>query len=686
MEIEPEAKNYVQLQGFFGSFEIPMSNYTVKYFSTSANKEAPNSGPYELLQLLEPMREKIAPNTLSDLGSLLQRDLNDFRVAQDLVPYLIGDEEDSISFFPAILAALVPRGFLEEEEDIEYPRPSGEEELSNSVEVSYEEHWKCERFTDTAGNATSVGRVRIDPTLSDVIVLDGQHRSNAFRVVCGAFDQDKKNDIYQPFYEGIDSLDDYTSDLPVTLIWFESSGEKIKPDKISRKLFVDVNNSARQVSKSRTILLNDLEPSSLVTRFFYSKVAKENSFNVEEFSLLHSAFDIDSDIALSAGHQFTLTTPQIFHYTVDWLLFGSRRYVKYDQYEVQREMPRTNFSQCDLFLPNLRESSSEAVDSQDDDFVKKVGFGTDRGILEEEFTENLAEPFSLLFNEFELYKIHFKACKMLEEKRTSWSVLKVEVWDKIFCGGEGLYYAYREMEKNRTTSDRAETYLKAMDEIEDEFTDIRSSEFASNLSDENINKAYNFLNTKAFQVAYVMGLSTYYSQDESGFDSTIFEEATKEYINALNDFSGNNWVHILTDLKDQVLRNRTNPKMWPSFHKLILRILEESSETDFNFYSSSDKISKSPEARVFRYKIKEAFPSWCEYEEIREDALDEQEFGRALEDLLDSNKEEVESLFEECSIDYLCGIDYEKICVKKILSILETEMNENIDDIKDSFL
>lgn len=60
---------------------------------------------------LLPMGERVTASKLTDLRSLLQRDLNDQRIAQDLIPCLQG-VNSRIGFFPAILAVSVTKGYL----------------------------------------------------------------------------------------------------------------------------------------------------------------------------------------------------------------------------------------------------------------------------------------------------------------------------------------------------------------------------------------------------------------------------------------------------------------------------------------------------------------------------------------------------------------------------------------------
>ena len=118
----------IELYGLIGEFRISRSPFRVRYFSTFANPKA-SGGHADLLDELEPMRDRLDASALKDLSSLLQRDLNDARVAEELVPYLQG-ARSRIGFFPAILAVLVPKNYLQGSEN--YPSPEKNEDDANT--------------------------------------------------------------------------------------------------------------------------------------------------------------------------------------------------------------------------------------------------------------------------------------------------------------------------------------------------------------------------------------------------------------------------------------------------------------------------------------------------------------------------------------------------------------------------
>ncbi|MEO7179158.1 MAG: hypothetical protein ABIW83_09965, partial [Allosphingosinicella sp.] len=247
-------KPVIKVFGVFGSFTVGSADakqVQVRYFSTVASgaNSASAGNSLSLLKELKPMRERVRVSDLRDLAGLLQRELDDGRVATELVPYLKGTNSQ-VGFFPGILVALVPHGFLTQDKNVEYPRPGEGQDSGAAVSVDYGSFWTANRFK-LDGGAISLGSLEVDPKTTDLIVLDGQHRANAFRYATGTFDAVQTGDsIYRAFYEGVEAPTAFDAELPVTIVWFEAN-DAIEPTLISRKLFVDVNTNAKPVSESR---------------------------------------------------------------------------------------------------------------------------------------------------------------------------------------------------------------------------------------------------------------------------------------------------------------------------------------------------------------------------------------------------------------------------------------------------
>ena len=74
-----------------------------------------------------------------------------------------------------------------------------------------------------------------------------------------------------------------------------------------------------------------------------------------------------------------------------------------------------------------------------------------------------------------------------------------------------------------------------------------------------VSRAYDSANTKAFQIGIFMSLDLFRG------DSDI-ESVSEEFIDLLNSKTPNDWVIILTDIRQKVVKE-TSPKMWPAYEK-----------------------------------------------------------------------------------------------------------------------
>lgn len=589
MKITTSGPNYIELLGMFGQFETPNSDYIIHYFSTFANNRKQGDFYQQLLEELMPMRERLELDKIEDLSTLLQRDLNDLRVAGDLIPYLKNQFEDKnhIAFFPAILGVLIPENFINKDDsNAIYPN----KEKVDDSKYKYGLNWKIEYFPDSNGELTPLGKLMINVKNTDVIVIDGQHRANAFRVMAKSFESgnSKRQGIYSIFYKDIEVPEEYQADLPVTLIWFETkdSMNQIKPRMISRRLFVDVNNSAKQVNKSRTILLNDKDPSSVLTRFFYSKIAKERKFNVNQFSLLHSGFDVASELKNSTPHIFTLTSPEIINYSFDWFFFGKRDWSELDKERVGSRVKRQENDSFQLYLGNPSEFIEYGSDI-DDELYKRLKSECDKEKLESLFESNVSKSYFLLFDKFEFLKSHYTACEQIHSLRNSGelSLSENEAWDHLYLGGEGLYYVFNSIEKLEGQAGNLKSGSKA---ISDRFKGLRAAQIG--LDSKEVDEAFKSFRSFAFQVGLIMALDFHYRQNDK-FET--FSDSSIDFIEKLNNFTPKEWVYVLTTVRS-VYIGGVDPKVWPTYLNLIIRLIQNDDE----YYYQDEKKMFSPDAKI----------------------------------------------------------------------------------------
>ncbi|MDE0553882.1 MAG: hypothetical protein OXI24_06695, partial [Candidatus Poribacteria bacterium] len=93
------------IYGSFGEFTIGKGENTIraKYLLTKIKPGSDGNWECELASEMKPWREVFNVEELS-FDELLQRDLDDSRVAHDLIPYLLGELGGRAKFFPPILA------------------------------------------------------------------------------------------------------------------------------------------------------------------------------------------------------------------------------------------------------------------------------------------------------------------------------------------------------------------------------------------------------------------------------------------------------------------------------------------------------------------------------------------------------------------------------------------------------
>lgn len=546
----------IRVYAIGGEFSVRGSAISVKYASTFANSTR-KDGHHDLLSQLRTMRERTDATELGDLQSLLQRDLNDARVAHDLIPYLEGGAQ--LGFFPAVLAVLMPRGYLKKQSDQPppaYPVPTtGENGLT-----SYGNAWSFRNYAIDK-TTTPLGLLEINPRETDVVVLDGQHRAVAFRYASKDFDP---SDIHQCFYEHIPIATPLSADLPVTLIWFESENG-VRPEQISRRLFVDVNNNAKPVSDARTILLDDRSASAVVTQEFYN-LSAENGFEPGIFSLLHGAFDIDAELTNAKLPNTCLTAPAIIHDAAQWSMFGSSTFDNLSTWRIQRLRTQQTLAKLENWLPAC---ARELLTSNDDDVSRGVLLKSEADILEFRTTvrTHVAPILMKLYRDWNVIQAHYKA----GEHTRNWAlkeegVTYAEVWQRVIAGGEGLYMSLREARP----SERVKNYLKALENIENRLSSTRSSQYYPGAIPQRVDAIYRSIRTKAFVVGYVMAVDYVAALDTEGDRVT----AAEKLVEKMNERNEAQWQGILLDLRAELLGTGADPRSWPAYRNILVRIYD----------------------------------------------------------------------------------------------------------------
>ena len=630
VKIKKIAKPQIVLQGLKGEFYIEGADIGVHYFSTYATPDNAGSvgGHFELLQHLSPMREKVESSKIGSLDSLLQRDLSDERIASDLIPYLQG-RFSKVGFFPPILAVLLPKGYLESTSAPEYPADSSDKWGGDWGGI-----WTLECFPDTGGNASRLGNLSIDQNKADIIVIDGQHRSNAFRYAADCFAMD---DIYKAFYQKVEATEKYESDLPVTIIWFSprKKGVSVHPTHISKELFVAVNNSAKTVNESRTVLLDDVHAVSLAVNSYYNYLAEKRGFSdLGKLNLLSAGFDIDADMTEAHQPKFVITNPSLLSKAFLYTFFGKASYDN-GQWSKDRanrtdqtNTDRVKFVMRDKRLVEQREQTFKVFDRE-----KKKKF---RGA----FVENYVPILELLFEKNQMAHTHFKAILDLDKWITGPDSFTGSdtVWNKIFLGGEGLYGSFFTSKLEETRTKR-----KEISAINVKFSDFRQNEFFKiskiKKSEENgrrVEQSYRTFRTIAFQTGFLMAIDNIAKFQKK---DTLLDVAA-ELEKAIEKIALRQWVCFFNEFKDSYIGAGIDPNVWPMFKKMIIRILEP----DLGMMAATNvPIENYPEVVMANRRLRSSVSAYWETNGETPNDSEEKEYIR-------SSIKEATGIFKELNI------------------------------------
>lgn len=237
------------------------------------------------------------------LEELFQRDISWDRVNTELVDRYLRDK-NKLSFFNSLTIALLPKRGLTIEES--YGKPD--------IEVTGRgEGWKridvgniCVEHLIGEG----IGVIRWNEDKIFPVAIDGQHRLAALK----AYHEKRKKYLIP------DSPELKTKISLIFLILDERVGFKRKSEKpiieTLREIFIDLNKNARNVPKSRLILLEDQNIQSLCVRTLLAKKAKEFSENELPLSIVTWRGD---EAKFDTGYSITsvLNLNEIVNYCFD---------------------------------------------------------------------------------------------------------------------------------------------------------------------------------------------------------------------------------------------------------------------------------------------------------------------------------------------------------------------------------
>ncbi len=281
-------KFQLSIAGDFGQF-FTDTKAPVFYVNTSFNINDIGN--------LKPVRE-ILDVTQVDFEELVQRDLDDFRIRRDIANYLT--DGMGYKFFPPIVVALTQPD--EEKKAIKkfYPPLKTrvfDDNAYRKFEIEFFDSFCIRWFLDGNDSVISLpAEIKWKNEQTYLMAVDGQHRLVALQAIRGLLANERLKKFYARTSDDKSKLDNLT--VPVTILFFPNSVEEIQDadlnnlkkyfpniewniehrtdvKQVLRNIFVDVNKTARQPSKSRTILLDEKDLTSVFTRKIFSSIKSD---------------------------------------------------------------------------------------------------------------------------------------------------------------------------------------------------------------------------------------------------------------------------------------------------------------------------------------------------------------------------------------------------------------------------
>lgn len=282
-----QEKFQMSVAGDFGVFYTD-KNSPVFYINTSFE--------IDNISQIKPVRE-ILDVTEVDFEELVQRDLDDFRIKRDIVNYLT--DGMGYKFFPPIVVAVTQPEENGKAIKKHYPELKTRKFNKNGrevFEIEFSDSFCIRWFLsgDTLFSLPTEIRWKNEQTF--LMAVDGQHRLVSLQAIRGLIKNERLAQFYSNSTKNKGKLDDLK--VPVTILLFPNSVENISKEciddlqkyfpkinwevknrsnvkQVLRNIFVDVNKTAKQPSKSRTILLDEKDLTAVFTRKVFSSIKKD---------------------------------------------------------------------------------------------------------------------------------------------------------------------------------------------------------------------------------------------------------------------------------------------------------------------------------------------------------------------------------------------------------------------------
>lgn len=277
------------LSGKIGSFRVgartgQSGSLAVHYLQTTIGLRYTEGADAKMWSMLTPVREMFE---FADLGfdDLLQRDIDDARVANELIPYVLSAEgQDFVKLFPPIVVVVMPVTVTGNRPADRYPRIHARTEpIPNAADYGEASLTAGEPggevFRIKSVVRASSGQ-RVDNAVDELalcsnavklVVVDGQHRAMSLLALHRNLQNDwggKGREAWRDFYSQWprSRIEQFKLDeiqLPAIFCTVPELSEgssyagSLTMKAACRSIFLTLNKTARRVSESRNRLLDD---------------------------------------------------------------------------------------------------------------------------------------------------------------------------------------------------------------------------------------------------------------------------------------------------------------------------------------------------------------------------------------------------------------------------------------------
>lgn len=542
------------VQGITGQFTTPAGG--VSYLMTKARLgEGAVDTERRLTQHLAPVREVIQAEDL-DFNQLLQRDLDDHRVAVSLVPYLLNPSSNGPAFFPPIVALALP---FKNQDPSAFPSLDDATIVEDSngrwEQQDAGQHLRVRRLlgAGSAPHPAGLGQLWWNNEFCRIVVIDGQHRAMALLAIDRTLRkqwQGSSGARYRYFYENRirelhknlknDELN--RIEVPVTVLWFpDLFGPNEDPHRAARKLFIDVNKEARTPSESRLILLSDGELLNILTRTSLTQLRNQKS---NEFLPLYCIeYDNPDTKTTQSARWSALTNIHILKQMINRLVFGPPKYINRVDVLIGKKEPeqeRNAFMRQQLDVDQLFPPSLPGDEPFDRNKLGNLSFPESAiSKLTEAYEKTWGSALLYLLSETLPYKAHADALTDLKNKWSQDDAITNLAYDALFSG-VGMYWTLRDSasyyrdeypQRGESSSKKMPStkpdVVKAWDLIaskQTEFEEVRAHELLGpSAKPESANQLYEAVNSHACQLGLALTLGTLHYSAVEGFKEGLLE-------------------------------------------------------------------------------------------------------------------------------------------------------------------